>query len=102
MRARRPGPDSSVKVQGHVANADVASHRVSLADKVGNDGADEMACFGTDAHAIDLAIASAARLQSCAPQRVHRMMLEILAARREREAASGAVQRQADAEEPGQ
>lgn len=100
MRARRPGSVSFVKVKGHVTDADVASLRVSLADKVGNDGADEMACLGADSHAIDPAIASAARLQGCAAQRVQRMMVEILAARREREEAAGACPRQDDAEEP--
>ena len=66
---------------GHVTDADVASLWVSLADKVGNDGADERACLGADSHAIDLAIASAARLQSCGAQRLQRMMVEMLAAR---------------------
>ena len=100
MRARRPGSVSFVKVKCHITYADVASLRVSLADKVGNDGADEMACLGADSHAIGPAIATAARLQSCAAQHVHRMMLEILAARREREEAAGAAMRQDDAEEP--
>ena len=85
MRARGANSASFAKVKGHCTDADVQRGRATLEDKVGNDGADDLACAGADEHAIDNAVATLARHQHLAAKGVHSMMVAIVIARRKRE-----------------
>ena len=88
MRARGAVATVFVKVKGHATVEDVTRGRVLEADEHGNDGADALACTGADTHRVPAAAEAEATLQKMAAVHVHRMMLDILRARRATEGAA--------------
>ena len=74
-----------VKVKGHASIRDVAQGIVQVVDKIGNDGADLLACQGADLHAVPAEWVRLASQARNAASEVQLMMLEILAALRLRE-----------------
>jgi len=68
-------------VLGHAKPIDVQRGRTTLADKLGNDGADALAVQGAVLHEIDADILSQAQQRCETARQVHRMMLQILKAR---------------------
>ena len=75
------------KVKSHATEENVRRGRVAPIDKLGNDGADELACTGADAHQAPAEVVDAAYRRRCAAVGVHSMMIDILAIRRLRESA---------------
>ena len=68
-------------VLGHAKTIDVQRGRTTLLDKVGNDGADKLACEGAAMHAVDIHVASDAKARCTIAKTVQRMMTHILEAR---------------------
>ena len=79
------------KVKGHATARDIARGHVQHEDKIGNDGADALACAGADAHEVPAGVVAACRRVKSAAMRVQRMMVDILLARRAVSDESGAV-----------
>ena len=73
---------SFAKVKGHATNSDVRRGIALAIDKHGNDQADELACAGGDLHAAPPGLVSMATQRRLDAMQVHRMMLDILSARR--------------------
>ena len=69
------------KVKGHATADDVASGRVALSDKHGNDAADALAGKGAATHALPSAEVRAVKHRHAVAQSVQRMMVDILLAR---------------------
>ena len=77
----RMHPVSVSWVLGHAKRIDVLRGRTTWADKLGNDGADELAVAGAATHAIPADITESAQSRMCAAMNVHTMMLDITRAR---------------------
>ena len=71
----------STKVKGHATADDVASGRVALLDKFGNDAADALAGKGAATHALPPAEVRAVKHRYAVAQSVQHMMVAILLAR---------------------
>ena len=97
MCARPCGSTCFTKVKGHSSMRDVQAGRVLQEDKVGNDGADELARAGAAEHALSEDLVANAKQQKETAKEVQRMMLRIIAARRQ---AEGRSERMDDVDEP--
>ena len=69
------------KVKGHATADDVASGRVALSDKHGNDAADALAGKGAATHALPSAEIRAVKHRYAVAQSEHQMLVDILLAR---------------------
>ena len=74
-------PVSVSWVLGHAKRIDVLRGRTTWADKLGNDGADELAVAGAATHAITADIIESAQSRMHVAMSVHTMMLDITRAR---------------------
>eukprot|EP00661_Eupelagonemidae_sp_cell13_P001203 gene1203-481_t len=84
-RAHRNGvPDMLSWVKGHAKAADVASDVTTAENKAGNDGADDLATDGADAHAVDVLIVEALEWRRRVTRELQRMMVQIQYAQWER------------------
>jgi ribonuclease HI len=77
----RMHPVSVSWVLGHAKRIDVLRGRTTWADKLGNDGADELAVAGAATHAIPADIIESAQSRLRVAMSVHTMMLDITRAR---------------------
>jgi len=77
------------KVLGHAKQEQVRRGLVKQEDKDGNDAADALATLAADAHAAPQILVRSATLRMEQAVATHRMMLEILAARRAAEVQMG-------------
>ena len=75
---------------------DVARGRTTREDKIGNDGADELAVAGAAAHTVPSEVVEAAAARRRSAMQTHEMMLAILAARQLEENESGEADRGSD------
>ena len=86
--ARLCGSTCITEVKGLSSMRDVQAGRVLQEDKVGNDGADELARAGAAEHALSEDLVANAKQQKETAKEVQRMMLRIVAARRQAEGRS--------------
>ena len=68
-------------VKGHAKEIDVARGRTTREDKIGNDGADELAVAGAAAHTVQSEVVEAAAARRRSAMQTHDMMLSIVVAR---------------------
>jgi len=89
-------------VKGHAKKIDIDRGRTTWEDKVGNDGADELAVAVAKAHEIPSEVTESASLRKLAAKRVHGMMVCVLKARMAEEARlRGAQAAQDDTDDRG-
>ena len=89
-------------VKGHAKKIDIDRGRTTWEDKVGNDGADELAVAGAESHDICFEVAARASQRKHVAKHVHEMMICILKARMAEEARLNGTQAgQDDGEDRG-
>ena len=98
LRERGPGSARFLKVLGHATAEDVRRGRSTQMDKLGNDGADDLAVSGAMLHAAPGQLVEASRRRKAMARATHTMMLAIVARRRQREEELGWGQAADDAD----
>ena len=73
-------------VKGHAKKIDIDRGRTTWEDKVGNDGTDELAAAGAEAHAVESEVTQSASLRKLGAKSIHGMMVCVLEARMAEEA----------------